>query len=115
MTNSRRKGKYGELEVVAILKEHGLTARRGAPMQAAGGRPTVPDVVVDGAPVWLEVKRGKLVNVRAAMRQALQDAPATDLAAVVHRDDRGEWMLTARLEDVLELVVETLKRTEVVR
>lgn len=114
---SKRKGKRGELEVAAILREAGLRAHRGAPMQSSRNGeagPPLPDVVVEGSPFWLEVKRGRRVNVRRAMAQALADAPSTSTAVVVHRDDGGEWMATARLEDILEVVTTVLQRSEFV-
>ena len=41
MTNSRRKGKEGELEVARILRDHGYDSRRGVQYS---GSPDSPDV-----------------------------------------------------------------------
>lgn len=115
---SRNKGMRGELEVVALLREHGLKTRRSAQMQSAARyaktSQAVPDVIIEGSPFWLEVKRGKRVNWRAAFAQASSECSETDTPVVVHRDDHGEWMVTARLEDILEIAAEILQRSEVV-
>ena len=52
-----------------------------------------PDLTVDGAPLWLEAKRGQRVDWRAALRQA--EAAAREhagglLPVVVARDDRAD-------------------------
>ena len=56
--NSRTKGKVGEREFAALLREHGFDARR--PGQQFSGSPESPDSnVSDAALPWLhvEVKR----------------------------------------------------------
>lgn len=69
--NSRRKGKVGEREFAALLREHGFDARRG--QQFAGGTDS-PDVVSD-ALAWLhvEVKRVQNLNLTDACVQAEGD------------------------------------------
>lgn len=108
-----RKGKRGEREVVQVLRCHGIDAHRTAPLQA-GASSSAGDVTVPG-PFHLEVKRGRRVNVRAALRQAEAACPSGLSPIVVHRDDGGRWCVTAYLEDVLETTVEALKRSEVIR
>lgn len=116
---SREKGMRGELAVVDLLRQFGFKARRAAQLQSsarfAKTTQATPDVIVEGSPFWLEVKRGKRVNWRAAFAQAAADCPKGEIPTVVHRDDRGDWMVTARLEDVLELAAEILQRAEVTR
>lgn len=110
---NRRKGGDRERELVNLLKGRGLPARRGAPLQTQGGAP-LPDVVVDGAPFWLEVKGGKRVRIRDAMAQAIREAPAGYTPVVCWREDRQEWLVTARLEDILDVALEVLERVEVI-
>ena len=66
--NSRQKGKVGEREFAALLREHGFDARRG---QQFSGSPDSPDVVSD-ALAWLhvEVKRVQNLNLTDACAQA---------------------------------------------
>jgi Holliday junction resolvase len=89
---SRNKGARGEREVCNVLRAAGYDVARGD--QSAGAR--CPDV--DGVPgIWIEVKIGKRVNVRAAWRQACNDTDSRE-PVVAWRDDRGEWMVLSRLE-----------------
>ena len=95
---SRRKGKTWERELAALLRPvFGEHVKRG--FQSRCGRDGCD---VEGTPFWLEAKHGKLVNVRAALRQALE---ATDgrPAVVVAKDDRNAPLVVMRLEDWLEL------------
>jgi hypothetical protein len=96
---SRRKGKTWERELAALLRPlFGEHVKRG--LQSRCGRDGCD---VEGTPFWLEAKHGKLVNVRAALRQALE---ATDgrPAVVVAKDDRSAPLVVMRLGDWLELV-----------
>jgi hypothetical protein len=96
---SRRKGKTWERELAALLRPlFGEHVKRG--FQSRCGRDGCD---VEGTPFWLEAKHGKLVNVRAALRQALE---ATDgrPAVVVAKDDRSAPLVVMRLEDWLGLV-----------
>lgn len=94
---SRRKGNAGQLEVAKILGRLYCWAKSTAGSQSAGA--VVPDV--DGTPWWIEVKRHAKVNWRPAYRQACGDADGR-LPMVAHRDDRGEWMVTLRLEHFVD-------------
>lgn len=89
--NSRDKGKRGELEFAAFLKEIGYAeARRG--QQFAGG-PESPDVRgVRG--IHFEVKRVEALNLEAAMGQAIRDAALGDIPVVAHRRNRSAWKIT---------------------
>ena len=101
MTNSRSKGKRGELEWAKWLNEHfDLAARRG---QQFKGTPDSPDVV-DGIPgTHAEVKRVEALNLQAAMVKAVEDAGTGDVPYVAHRRNRGEWMVTIRADDLVRL------------
>jgi len=93
--NSRRKGKVGEREFAALLREHGFDARRG--QQFAGGADS-PDVVSD-ALAWLhvEVKRVQNLNLADACAQAEGDSGGKPWI-VAHRRNHAPWLITMRAE-----------------
>lgn len=101
MTNSRSKGKRGELEFAKLLRDAGLVAYRG--QQFAGGTDS-PDVVCESLPhVHFEVKRVQQLNLLAAMQQAIRDA-GHKLPVVAHRRNMQPWLVTLQVHDFLELV-----------
>ena len=99
--NACKKGKAGERELAHFLREHGIEAKRG--QQHAGGADS-PDVRAD-LPGWhIECKRVENLNVHNAFAQADRDRDADKLPLVAHRRNRGEWMATIRLSDLLKLL-----------
>lgn len=102
MTNSKRKGKIGELEWANFLKDHGFEdARRTQQYSGVGGTGDV--IGLDGH--HCEVKRVEKLNLLKAMQQAQRDSEGTDnIPIVAHRRNRGEWLVTLRAEDYLELL-----------
>ncbi len=100
MTNSRRKGKRGELEAAAEIRRLlGLSARRGR--QYRGG-PDSPDVIADIPGVHFEVKRTERLRIYEAVEQACQDAK--DLVPVVlFRSNRQPWLAIVPLESLKSL------------
>lgn len=100
---SRRKGRRFEQELVHLFREvmPGAEVRRG--LQSRSG-----DEVADlDCPVfWIEAKRGRLPNVRAALRQAEAATPKGRIPLAVIRDDRAEAFVALSLDDFLELVRE---------
>lgn len=100
MTNSRTKGKRGELEVAKILRERGYDSRRG---QQFKGSPDSPDVT--GLPGFhLEVKRVEQLRLKDAMEQSKRDAGEDEVPLVVHRKSREPWYVTVSLDDFLDLL-----------
>ena len=101
--NSKRKGKVGEREFAALLREHGFDARRG--QQFAGGAES-PDVV-SGALGWLhiEVKRTQALNLTDACAQAEGDCGGKPWV-VAHRRNHAPWLITMRAETFFVLVRE---------
>jgi len=99
--NSRCKGKVGEREFAALLREHGFDARRG--QQFAGGADS-PDVVSD-ALAWLhvEVKRVQNLNLADACVQAQGDCGAKPWV-VAHRRNHAPWLITMRAEFFFRLL-----------
>jgi len=63
-----------------------------------------PDVTAKGFPLHMEVKRQKMPNIRAALRQAVSDCNDDRVPVAITRADRGEWLLTMRLEDLGKLL-----------
>jgi Holliday junction resolvase len=98
--NSKMKGKRGELELAAVLREAGFEARRGQQYCGANGD---ADVVHSIPGVHLECKRVEKLNLRSAYEQAVSDAGA-DMPVVVHRMSRQPWLVTLSLADLLALI-----------
>lgn len=97
--NSRKKGKTGELEIAAILRDYGYDCRRG--QQYCGGN---GDADVVGLPyVHLEIKRVERLNIEDAMSQSKRDARDGETPVVMHRKNRCEWLVTMRLEDFMSM------------
>lgn len=104
--SSRRKGNRGEREAAKELTRiTGRPWRRGL-RQVRGGGQEDPDIHCSETPaLHAEVKRRKVVQWDATMRQAVRDANGTDrLPFVVARKDQGRWMVMVHLDDLFELV-----------
>ena len=96
---SRTKGKVWERAVAALLRPiFGEQAKRG--FQSRSGRDGCD---VEGTPFWVECKHGQLVNLRAALKQALEDSDGRPVV-VCAKDDRSAPLAVMRLSDWLELV-----------
>ena len=56
-------------------------------------------------PLHTEVKRVERLNLYEAMAQAVKDASGGDKPpCVLHRRNHGEWLLTMRFEDLVEIL-----------
>ena len=101
MTNSNRKGKVGERELAAKLREYGLTARRG---QQHKGGPDSADVEVEEWPdIHIECKYVAALRIYPAMKQASADAGENKAPVVMHRrvsskDKGAEWLAIMKLD-----------------
>lgn len=98
--SSQRKGRSGEIELVKILNDNGISAEPGQAVSFG----STPDIVgVDG--VHAEVKRVERLNVLEAMNQAIRDSEKFDdgLPTLFHRRNRSPWLVTMTLEDWLKL------------
>lgn len=98
--NSRSKGKRGELEIAAYLRERGHEARRG--QQFSGGGDS-PDVVSSLTNIHLEVKRVEAGNPYVWLAQAIRDA-GQKMPVVVHKRNRQDWIAVVRLDDLMALL-----------
>lgn len=101
MTNSRNKGKQGELELARVLRLYGYDTRRG---QQFKGSPDSPDVL--GLPgIHIECKRVEKLNLYDALSQSKSDA-GEDIPVVMHRRNRSKWLVTMELKDWIEIYKE---------
>lgn len=100
--NGRQKGKKGELELAHVLRDYGYDTRRGQQYCGANG-----DADVVGLPgVHIECKRVERLNLEDAVAQAQRDAKLDEMPVVMHRRNRGQWMVTMPLADWMELYKE---------
>lgn len=111
---SRRKGKSGELELVALARECGFpSARRGAPMQAGYGDDTLADV--DGIPLlYAEAKRYRRTPVARLLAELLENERPGVTSALFWRDDDRPWRVALDAREYLNRHDELLRlRSEV--
>lgn len=98
---SRDKGCRGELEACEALA-HVWPGLQRTYHQARSGS-DAPDIDGPGCPVFIEVKRQETLNVHQAIRQAA-DAASRETGyrppIVVHKRNRGEWLITLRVIDL---------------
>lgn len=106
--NAKQKGARGEREWAEYLREQGVEARRG---QQFCGTPDSPDVI-SSMPIHWEVKRVEALNVPQAMARAVQDAGTDKPAAMAHRRNRGDWLITMRAADLLPVLIRYLRENE---
>lgn len=100
--NSREKGKRGEREWADFLNRHGLAARRGQQFNGLDGE----DVVCDALPrLHFEVKRVERLNLYEAFAQARRDSHGGRVPILVHRRNRGDWLVVLRAEDALPVLL----------
>lgn len=100
MTNSKAKGKRGELELARKLREHGYSdARRSQQYSGASG-----DADLIGLPgIHIECKRVERLNLYDAMAQAKHDCAGDRLPVVMHRKNNCKWLVTMELDDWMEI------------
>lgn len=98
--HSRRKGHNYERELVHLFRAvmPGANVKRGLQYRDGGDAPDV-----DCPRFWIEAKRGKKPNPRAALKQAQEATDGRTPVAVI-RDDRGEAFVCLSLADFLEMV-----------
>ena len=100
--SERRKGKTGELEVVAILHERGWPdAKRSSDGRSQVERGDIADGPLD---VHWEVRRRETVNIWACLAKAEAEAKAGDAPVVAFRRNRSAWYAALPLDVLLELL-----------
>lgn len=96
---SRNKGASAERELANLIRDNwGYDVHRGKVFYHES------DIVgLDG--IHPEVKRQERLNIYNAMAQAVDEAKKRNdgIPTVFHRRDRGEWMVTMRLSDWIDL------------
>ena len=95
---SRNKGANAERELANILKDMGFDVRRGYVFQHESD-------IVGLKGIHPEVKRVEKLNIEKAMEQAAIEAikRGDGVPTVFHRRDRGEWLVTMRLDEWVDL------------
>lgn len=102
---NRQKGATFERQLAAFFRDifpdvEGI--KRG--LQYRGGQ-EAPDV--EGLPaLWVEAKRQKMPNIRAAYRQALAGCPKNKMPVAITKANRDETLVTLSLDDFGELLSE---------
>jgi len=97
---ARAKGANFERALAKIITNGtGIEARRGL-AQTRGGGAEVSDVEMPL--VHIEAKRHKRCNIKAAMRQAVNDSEANGkIPVVITKDDRQDILVTMKIDDWL--------------
>lgn len=101
----RDKGARGERELACILRVmYGYDVHRGSVFLHQSDMVGLPGI-------HPEVKRVERLNVSAAMHQAVEEAAKREdgIPTVFHRKNHGEWLVTMRLEDWIDLYGEWAK------
>ena len=103
MTNSKQKGKRGELELAKILRGYGFDTRRTAQYNGKETGSLADIVGLDG--IHVEVKRVEsgLKKIDDFMEQAIRDAKPNEVPCVFHRRNNCPWYVTMTLEDWISL------------
>ena len=108
MTNSKQKGKRGELECANALRELGFLDVRRTCQYNGKETDSMADLIgIDG--VHIEVKRNEHLNIFDAVEQAIRDAKEGDTPTVFHRKNNKPWLVTMRIEDWATLYKEAHK------
>ena len=101
--SSRIKGAAWERAVVRKFRYCMPDADIKRGLQYRTGEET-PDV--DMPVFWVECKAHKKVNIKAALKQAMEATPKGRIAVAVCKDDRQPPTVTLLLDDFLDLVRE---------
>lgn len=102
---SRDKGKRGEREFAALLREHGYDAIRGRQYQGSDDSPDVVCRELSG--FHFEVKRTEALRLYDAMAQAKADCGNDAAPVVAHRKNNSPWLIVLRADDFFALVRES--------
>lgn len=95
MTNSKIKGKKGELEIAHYLQDQGYDSHRGQQYCGSNG-----DADVIGVPgLHIEVKRTEKCHPYVYLDQAKKDARNDETPIVVHRQSRKPWIVIMDMDD----------------
>lgn len=96
---SREKGKRGERELAAKLREHGYDASRGQQFCGINGNADV--IGLQG--IHIECKRVEKLNLEDSMAQAIRDAREGELPCVMHRKNNHDWLVIMPFDDWIKM------------
>ncbi len=94
------KGKAGEREFAALLRDEGFEARRG--QQHKGGTDS-PDVITNMERIQWEVKRVQALNLNDAMTKLMTETDFMDIPVVAHRKNGTRWLASLPLGSFLQM------------
>ena len=103
---SKNKGKVGEREVAALIKEYGFEARRGQQYSGDGAPDVIHTMSVGTEDIHIEVKRTETFPLWAALAQAKEDAPPGNIPVVFHRKNGKPWAVVLDAKDFLLIMKE---------
>jgi hypothetical protein len=95
--SQREKGLVGEREVAAIFAAAGYSVRN------LEGQGDALAIGANGRLMHVETKRQERLKLPEWIRQAQSEAPKGVPAVVAFRQNRGEWMVCLRLDDLLAM------------
>lgn len=105
MTNSKQKGKRGELELKRKLNEYGFDTRRTVQYN---GKALEGNADLIGLPnIHIECKRNERLNIYDAIEQVKRDKKEDELGGVFWRKNNYEWLVTMTLDDWIKLYKES--------
>ena len=110
MTNSRQKGKRGELMASKELKRlFGCEARRGQQYCGAAGD---ADIITSIEGIHFEVKNVEKFSLHKALEQAEADKKYSDMPVVLHKKNTKDRIVVCYLEDLGDISERIIKTTE---
>ena len=101
-TNSKRKGKTGELELARKLRELGFDTRRSVQYN---GKEEEGQADLLGLPgIHIECKRTEKLSLYDAVNQAKRDSEGKDeIPVVFHRRNNCEWLAILPLDEFIKI------------
>ncbi|MAK31987.1 hypothetical protein [Acinetobacter sp.] len=110
MTNSRQKGKRGELMAAKELERlFGCEARRS---QQYCGEAGDADIITSIDGIHFEVKNVQRLNLHAALEQADSDKKYHDLPVLLYKKNRKKWVLACYLDDAGEICERIIRNSK---
>jgi len=115
MTDSRQKGKRGELEVAQLFRAINIKACRSQQFSGKGMGPgdvILHDLNGHPLPTFVEVKRREVYSsnqLLAWVEQASQEAGSGNVGLVIHRKSKQPWQVTFLLSD-MDYLLEDLRQ-----
>ena len=110
MTNSRQKGKRGELQLAKKFKEYGIEAYRS---QQYSGHHQKGDPDLKGTPgLHVEVKWQQKQELEKWLAQAKNDCSSDKLPILSHKRNNEGWKITMDFDTFMSLYREWLESHE---